>query len=273
MNIIISIGRYALPVLGFLILLKCFVTLLIGHPHNEDYAFIESLGTNERMALNTWETSIGKSRTCDIVLDFDVISRFHAVICRRVDGWYVFDTLSKNGTYVRKQPGAKPEKVEMEGMLIEEGNIICFSNKEFRFTKASDPVMTVGKKTPKRKNKATGEQPGDNGTVNKPIKKPESKNKQAALINRRNGNTYFLAGSEITIGRRANSDIRLADQYVSKLHAVLTNKNGVWYIEDQKSVNKTFVNGRDIGSVKTALYGGEIISIGAEQFAFIEDYK
>lgn len=146
MALIVGVCRYALPVLAFIILVKCFMTLLIGHPVNENYAYIEDSKTGEKIALNLWETSIGKSKTCDIMLGYDVISRFHAVICRRVDGWYVFDTLSKNGTYIKKFSGDKPVKVEAKGTMIEHGNIVCFSNREYRFIITNDPVVRVGKK-------------------------------------------------------------------------------------------------------------------------------
>lgn len=146
MALIVGFCRYALPVMAFIILVKCFMTLLIGHPVNENYAYIEDCESGEKIALNLWETSIGKSKTCDIMLGYDVISRFHSVICRRVDGWYVFDTNSKNGTYIKKSASEKPVQVEASGTMIEHGNIICFSNREYRFVITNDPVVRVGKK-------------------------------------------------------------------------------------------------------------------------------
>ena len=53
------------------------------------------------------ETSIGRSKTCDIVLNYPTVSRLHAVIVCAKDGWYIADssssTLTVNGLKVNKR--------------------------------------------------------------------------------------------------------------------------------------------------------------------------
>lgn len=266
MGLIVGICRYALPFLAFVILIKCFMTLLIGHPVNENYACIEDSSTGEKMALNTWETSIGKSKTCDIMLSYDVISRFHAVICRRVDGWYVFDTLSKNGTYVKKNASDKPEKVGDSGMLIEDGNIICLSNKEYRFTVTNDPVMRVGKHK-----KVKDDRYGDKENENSHTAETRASG-QAALISRRRGTIYLLIENAVTIGSSKGSDIRIQNPTVSRLHAIMTKNNGKWYITDKNSTNGTTVNGDTVSGTKM-LRKNDIIGISDEIFDFTDDYR
>lgn len=270
MELIVGFCRYALPLLAFIILVKCFMTLLIGHPVNENYAFIEDSKTGEKIALNTWETSIGKSKTCDIMLGYDVISRFHAVICRRVDGWYVFDTLSKNGTYVRKSETSKPEKVEDGGMLIEDGDIICFSNREYRFNVANDPVMRVGK----RKKLKSNPEPQSAETIHAASARNDrqQKVKQPALISRSKGTIYLLVENAVTIGSSQSCDIRIQNRTVSRLHAILTKNNGYWYITDKNSTNGTRVNGEPVTGTKM-LRNNDAVSISTELFTFTDDYK
>lgn len=44
------------------------------------------------MDITHWETSIGKSKANDVVLPLPSVSRFHAVIAKKKDGWMVTDT-------------------------------------------------------------------------------------------------------------------------------------------------------------------------------------
>lgn len=273
MELITALCRYALPVLTFIILIKCFLTLLIGHPVNENYAYIEDVSTGEKLPLNTWETSIGKSKTCDIMLDYDVISRFHSVICRRVDGWYVFDTVSKNGTYVKKARNERPEKVEKDGMMIESGNIICFSNKEYQFTIANDPVMSIGKK--KKKAKDVYETPNKAILDTDRTSAGEQNTRysaQTALISKRTGKIYLLAENTVTVGSGKYCDLKIMNQTVSRMHAVIARGVTGWYIVDKNSTNGTTVNGEVIKG-RRELRKNDVIGFSDELFTFNDDYR
>ena len=43
---------------------------------------------------------VGREPTCDVVIEHGSVSRKHAVLERRDDGWYVVDQGSANGTYI-----------------------------------------------------------------------------------------------------------------------------------------------------------------------------
>lgn len=145
MNIIWALSRYILPVITIVILIKCMMTLLLGHPKEKIYGYIIDMSSGNRYPLNMWETSVGRSKTCDVVLPYDTVARSHAVITRRIDGWYVHDLLTKA---ILKVNG---ESVE-EKSLIKDGDIITFGKNRFRFEVADDPVQKVGKKRGKGKN-------------------------------------------------------------------------------------------------------------------------
>ena len=95
MEFITSVSRIVLPVITAVLLIKCILALWLGHPKEKTYGYITDMLSGERYALNMWETSIGRSASCDIALSYDSISRVQAVITRRIDGWYIYDTLSK----------------------------------------------------------------------------------------------------------------------------------------------------------------------------------
>lgn len=61
---------------------------------------LEDMTSHKGIPVLYWENSIGRSRSCDIVLRDATASRAHAVLMRRESGWLVTDTGSKAGTYV-----------------------------------------------------------------------------------------------------------------------------------------------------------------------------
>ena len=142
MEFITSISRILLPLITAVLLLKCILTLWLGHPKEKTYGYITDMLSGERHALNMWETSIGRGSSCDISLDYDSVSRVQAVITRRIDGWYIYDTLARSGNKVN---GHTIEKKQ----TVENGDIITMGKVRFRFEVADDPVIRVGKQKKK----------------------------------------------------------------------------------------------------------------------------
>ena len=145
MDIIWAVSRYILPAITVIILIKCILTLMLGHPKEKIYGYIIDMKSGNRYALNMWETSVGRSKSCDVVLPYDTVARSHAVITRRIDGWYIHDLLTKARLRVNG------EDVEQKA-LIKNGDIIYFGKHRFRFEVADDPVQNVGKKKKGGKN-------------------------------------------------------------------------------------------------------------------------
>lgn len=52
----------------------------------------------------------------------------------------------------------------------------------------------------------------------------------------------LLEGATATIGRSSNNDIVIANKHVSRQHAVITYREGIFMISDLNSANGTFVN-------------------------------
>lgn len=144
MDLITSVSRYILPVITVVLLTKCIMALLLGHPKEKIYGYIIDMRTGDKHALNMWETSIGRSNSSDIVIGYNTVSRSHAVISRRIDGWYIYDLNSK--------VGIKVNGIACEGnTTINNGDIISLGNVPFRFEIINDPVQRVGKKKKKSK--------------------------------------------------------------------------------------------------------------------------
>jgi hypothetical protein len=66
----------------------------------------------------------------------------------------------------------------------------------------------------------------------------------------------------LLVGRHPRCDVVLADPSVSRRHAQITLRDGVWVIQDLASTNGTSVNGAWVG--RTALHAGDIVTLGSQ---------
>jgi pSer/pThr/pTyr-binding forkhead associated (FHA) protein len=83
----------------------------------------------------------------------------------------------------------------------------------------------------------------------------------------RAGETFRPAGERTRIGRSPDCEIFLDDVTVSRNHAVLAKDDGSYVVEDQGSLNGTFVNRRRIDTAK--LENGDELQIGKYRMTFI----
>jgi len=84
----------------------------------------------------------------------------------------------------------------------------------------------------------------------------------------RAGEHFVPQGERTTIGRSPDCDIFLDDVTVSRKHAVLVYKDDAFFIEDQGSLNGTFLNRRRIESGR--LENGDELQIGKYKLSFLE---
>ncbi|MBQ7548972.1 MAG: FHA domain-containing protein [Clostridia bacterium] len=115
-----SVPRYLLPVLAAAVLIYCIVRLLQSRaPKVEPASFFDAL-TGKEYPITNWETSIGRSSACDIVLEYPEVSRFHAVISKQKKGWIITDTNSSSGTYIGRK--------RVEGSeIVRDGDEVSFA--------------------------------------------------------------------------------------------------------------------------------------------------
>ena len=83
----------------------------------------------------------------------------------------------------------------------------------------------------------------------------------------RQGEMFTPAGERTTIGRSPDCEIFLDDVTVSRRHAVLTSTDGRFVIEDQGSLNGTFVNRKRVESAQ--LEDGDELQIGKYRLTFL----
>ena len=83
----------------------------------------------------------------------------------------------------------------------------------------------------------------------------------------RAGESFRPAGARTRIGRSPDCDIFLDDVTVSRNHAVLLEEDGTYTVEDQGSLNGTFVNRSRID--RATLTNGDEVQVGKYRMTFI----
>lgn len=231
--------RYIFAAIAVVILLRCVFSLFRSRPRRETMATLINLADDTEIDIENWETSIGRSRSCDISLKkYGTVSRFHAVLALRKDGWFVFDTDSKTGVYVNG------EQIR-HAARISDGDTVSFGNAVMKFSSHGYGEETEGEDA----------QAVDFTNATR-------------LVNLADKSAYYLNGSCL-FGRSRNCNICLPMDDISKEHAeVYLTKDG-WMIADLNSENGTYLNGELVFDAYP-LYDGDVITIGSYSFMFRE---
>jgi pSer/pThr/pTyr-binding forkhead associated (FHA) protein len=111
-------------------------------------------------------------------------------------------------------------------------------------------------------------------SINK-INQKENNNPYLKLINRKERLDFDIQEiydlKEVTtIGRAKGSSIQLLDKYISSNHVKITMDEGEYFLEDQGSVNGTYLNSKRIEDV-VKLKNGDRIGIGQAEFLFVKE--
>lgn len=232
--------RYLLSAFAIAVLINCAISLLRLRPKKKVYAILQSLANNKEYEMTCYETSVGRGRNTDVRLKLPSVSRAHAVIALRKDGFYVFDTESKQGIYVNG------EKIEKKAKLSH-GDTIAFGMEIMKFYIGSE---------------ATGDI--KNAQLSAPV------HKEYTLTDIVSADEFLLEGDYATVGREEGSNIEISAPNISRKQAVLTNENGMWYLHNLSRTTPTLLNGQP--TVKpTVLRAGDVIKFG--DFAFVFDEK
>jgi len=267
-----------------------------------DFFVLRDLNSNENIELAGAAFKIGRHETCDIVLDNDEASRWHAQLSIRQGKLYLEDLGSTNGTYINKR-GLKGEHVisggdvvsigEQSFLVIEPGsagNTTIFGarlgNDETSYvidqSDSDETALRMALSHPpgwsasdeaffSASRDSQHEKVMENLIRNQAI---DSQINSAAFMvtSERRHNDLFLvprtAGkTQWSLGRAPASDVTFDDVTVSASHASLKYENRTWIIDDNVSTNGTKVNGSRAKS--TRLKRGDTVSLGTLDMLFM----
>lgn len=85
-------------------------------------------------------------------------------------------------------------------------------------------------------------------------------------IDDESGVVHILSAPRVVVGRARQSDLLIAESYVSGTHAVLRLGPDMTVVEDSGSTNGVFVNGRRVQ--REVLHDGDIVAFGRARFRF-----
>ncbi len=248
-NVIFTGGiRYILPIFAVIIIATCVISLFRNRPRLHKLAQLVNENDSSVIDIDRWETSIGKSKSNDIVLPQEDISRFHAVIAKKQKEWVITDTFSKTGVLVND------ERVEGQA-VIEDGDIITIGTIPLKFLCAealSDELKT----------QIRNEAAQMNNQVNRNIA-------YAVLVDAKTRRPIYLRKKDVLICRGDESDIQINLDTVSGRHARIHLTSRGWALSDLNSHNGTKLNGRYITEPQL-IFDMDMITFGDRVFIFYE---
>ena len=141
--IVLFLLRILTPALSLAVLAGCFLSLKRGRRREEPVVLLEDVGSGISIPVLYWENSIGRSRSCDIVLPDHTVSRDHAVLMRRESGWMITDTNSKAGTLLNGK------KIKGDTRVLP-GDVLSIGSSALMLKRVSDGTPLPPKKPPKK---------------------------------------------------------------------------------------------------------------------------
>lgn len=228
---------------------------------------VKNITQRKTFTLGKRVTKVGRNSNNEIPIPVDTVSSFHATIEYKDGFFYLEDQRSINKTFLNGVEIKPSTPVKLKS-----GDAVTFNVYKFIFIlpdliPAGETIMDF---------RGKGKAPPPDVTVahaGDPSRQKADSWPQAMLIDVKNittQKTFPLSKKVIKIGREVNNDVIIPEETVSSFHATIENRNDSFYLEDQRSRNKTFLNGEEIKpySPKKLKSGDEII-INIYKFIFL----
>lgn len=178
----------------------------------------------------------GREAGCDVVIDSTEVSRRHAVIVVRPEG-YVLEDTSANGVLVNG------ERVG-ERRTLSRGDVLRFGSAEFRFYADTPAGPTLA--PPGAAHRLFDTVHGIPAMVPAFPSRPTAPPPLATVLVRSGslrGQRLPIRTPVVNIGRADYNDLVFGEESVSAAHAKLQRREEVWILTDLDSTNGTFVDG------------------------------
>lgn len=253
-------SRFVLSFIAVFVLARCFVMLMRKKvSRSSSFGVLYNAANGDETEITGYETSIGRSKLCDIMLGYSTVSRFHAVLAYRKGRFFIVDTNSKMGVFVNGVKIDKPTEV-FNGDNIAFGNIpmklLCEDDEEIepldeRENRYIDSVIADTSVTESKPKFNTDDIP--------------SVYDGAYLYNEDNGERLHLIGDSVIFGRDPSQcDIPINNPYASRFHARLFKSDGKWAVEDLGSTTGTYLNDARLDRPLYLCDGDKLVVAGLE---------
>ncbi|MDQ5983304.1 MAG: Peptidoglycan glycosyltransferase MrdB [Eubacteriales bacterium SKADARSKE-1] len=109
--------RVFLPFLAIFIVICCFKSMKTKQRGKRPLIVLFNKITGEEIPIIYWENSIGRNRSCDVIIKDPTVSREHAVLFRRLKGWMISDTGSKSGIIINGEKVSGKVQVYIDDVI------------------------------------------------------------------------------------------------------------------------------------------------------------
>lgn len=93
------------------------------------------------------------------------------------------------------------------------------------------------------------------------------------LLDIENNVKNIISDSIYTVGKSESCNLCVSSRHISRIHAQIQIRNGMYYVQDCNSTNHTFVNGRQIDTgINYKLNNGDEITFADRKFRFIVEH-
>ena len=227
---------------------------------------------NQKFALIVGETRVGRQRDQEIPLPDDAeVSSHHGSVIVTSDGEMYYRDQSTNGSVVDGHFIHHDQRPLQSGSEVELGaSALRFAMRNGR--KHTDPepdsrrIMGDHEAHSDPSVALSGPRSAPTMVVEAPIPSSAltvvSKSVALEVINGPDfGKRFPLTQATVSVGRE-NCDIILVDESVSRRHATLTMRGGMYLLTDENSTHGTFVNGGAVGKQGYELRVGDRVTLG-----------
>ncbi len=225
---------------------------------------ISNITGEKKWVLDKKIVKIGRDPENDIIITQATISSLHASIKYEKNDFFLKDCGSRNKTRLNGKT-LKPNSYRK----LNNGDEIALNSYKFRFS-LTDPPGSINK-TSTIINFAS-----NSVTYNSSLSSG-SEMPRAILIDIKNvtgKKTLNLHRQTINIGRGVHNNLVIPQKTVSGSHATIQYKENIFYLEDQRSTNKTQLNGKKIGPYSPVkLKSGDEILFDKYKFVFLLEYQ
>lgn len=130
LDYVLRISHYALPVLAVAVLALCLSALLKRRPPSLGKARLVNTANGDDFPLVSRETSIGRHKNCDIILNYPTVSRVCAVIVCAKNGWYITGVKSDTEVLINGNKLEKKQLLKTGDKIILGSITLIFDNKQ-----------------------------------------------------------------------------------------------------------------------------------------------
>ena len=128
MPVVLLVLRIIVLFMTMYVIWRCYTSFKKGLRRKDPVIMLVNHDAKLKYPILYWENSIGRSKSCDIILPNETVSRDHAVLMRRDSGWMICDTGSTGGVFVNGKRIEDRKVLNLGDDIMIGGNTLTLMN-------------------------------------------------------------------------------------------------------------------------------------------------